>query len=426
MPETSYIRCPHCGQKYNVTPEKRAKYAGKTIPCKKCGQTFVVSPFEPDAATADAKTGDAGLADASLGDASGGDARSADTVVKSYPAAVPTPPLSPPPSPLLRKHPSDGPRKPAMGSRRPPGSVVDEEIPEYKPQPLWQQEAAQGGSAEDAAETVGFKKPLFDDAEHPPETTAPTAAAPGSAAPPGTGAAPPTSRAQQPANRMAQLSVVLGALFFFPLFSLAAVVLGWIGFKEARRRGAGNRSVLVAQIGLSLGLLGLLASPFTLYWLHTKYHAHRMQVLDLACQQNLKQISQGLSAYAKKHDGHFPASFTDALMDKSLDPKYLCCPGTSATPMQVTDRAAVDRLIFDLHHCSYAYIGQGLTLTTAARQPVVMEFENRHGPAAAVRGDESVYHVTAGQMRAMLAPQDPPPPETVVTPPPSVPANAEN
>src|SRR5690349_15023949 len=37
------IRCPHCGQTYELTPEQVPQYAGQTISCTSCKQSFTVS-----------------------------------------------------------------------------------------------------------------------------------------------------------------------------------------------------------------------------------------------------------------------------------------------------------------------------------------------------------------------------------------------
>ena len=36
------IRCPHCGQTYELTPEQVPQYAGQTINCTSCKQAFTV------------------------------------------------------------------------------------------------------------------------------------------------------------------------------------------------------------------------------------------------------------------------------------------------------------------------------------------------------------------------------------------------
>ena len=45
----SRIQCPHCGKGYQLTPEKLAQYAGRTIKCKQCQKPFAVAsePEEP-------------------------------------------------------------------------------------------------------------------------------------------------------------------------------------------------------------------------------------------------------------------------------------------------------------------------------------------------------------------------------------------
>jgi predicted Zn finger-like uncharacterized protein/prepilin-type processing-associated H-X9-DG protein len=51
------IRCPHCGQTYELTPEQVPQYAGQTISCTSCKQSFTVPR---DIAGGGAATGTAG------------------------------------------------------------------------------------------------------------------------------------------------------------------------------------------------------------------------------------------------------------------------------------------------------------------------------------------------------------------------------
>lgn len=49
MSEDTVINCPSCGQAYRMSMEKLAKYAGRTMTCKKCQQPFVVPEAEAEA-----------------------------------------------------------------------------------------------------------------------------------------------------------------------------------------------------------------------------------------------------------------------------------------------------------------------------------------------------------------------------------------
>ena len=43
MNPTDQIKCPNCGQSYQVRPDQWAQYAGRTINCTRCGQPFTVA-----------------------------------------------------------------------------------------------------------------------------------------------------------------------------------------------------------------------------------------------------------------------------------------------------------------------------------------------------------------------------------------------
>ena len=46
------IRCTHCGQTYDLTPEQAPLYAGQTITCTNCQKPFLVPPSPPSMGTA--------------------------------------------------------------------------------------------------------------------------------------------------------------------------------------------------------------------------------------------------------------------------------------------------------------------------------------------------------------------------------------
>jgi prepilin-type processing-associated H-X9-DG protein len=42
MTDPPSIGCPHCGQRYQMTPEQQAVYRGRTITCQQCAKPFIV------------------------------------------------------------------------------------------------------------------------------------------------------------------------------------------------------------------------------------------------------------------------------------------------------------------------------------------------------------------------------------------------
>jgi prepilin-type processing-associated H-X9-DG protein len=50
------IRCPHCGQTYELTPDQVPQYAGQTITCTSCQRAFTVPQMSGPAPTAPAAT----------------------------------------------------------------------------------------------------------------------------------------------------------------------------------------------------------------------------------------------------------------------------------------------------------------------------------------------------------------------------------
>jgi prepilin-type processing-associated H-X9-DG protein len=47
MTDPPSIGCPHCGQRYQMTPDQQAVYRGRTIACQQCAKPFVVDDRVP-------------------------------------------------------------------------------------------------------------------------------------------------------------------------------------------------------------------------------------------------------------------------------------------------------------------------------------------------------------------------------------------
>lgn len=100
----------------------------------------------------------------------------------------------------------------------------------------------------------------------------------------------------------------------------------------------------------------------------------RERARQRACASNLRQIGWALRAYCRDHGGDYPDSLATLVRTgPSLSPETLICPDDEdATPATGATRAAVADALAAGGHCSYTYLGRGLTATTATAATVVV------------------------------------------------------
>src|SRR5579863_6137995 len=76
------------------------------------------------------------------------------------------------------------------------------------------------------------------------------------------------------------------------------------------------------------------------------------------CASNLKNLAAGMITYANTHQGAYPASMEELMSFSGMNSSTLVCPESDDTPTTMPSDLA------DLSvggHCSYIYLGKGLT-----------------------------------------------------------------
>jgi prepilin-type processing-associated H-X9-DG protein len=96
------------------------------------------------------------------------------------------------------------------------------------------------------------------------------------------------------------------------------------------------------------------------------------------CSGNIRQIGQGLILYANTHQGKLPDNFAPLITDADINPEVFICPlsaGEKATGATAAEMAA--NLMKD-GHCSYIYLGKGLSLPLSADIVLVIDRPENH------------------------------------------------
>jgi hypothetical protein len=99
----------------------------------------------------------------------------------------------------------------------------------------------------------------------------------------------------------------------------------------------------------------------------------REQANRVKCQSNMRQIGEAIEAYASSHGGRFPDDLGTVLADADLPPIEFICPSSKDTPAPTVATAqAMAAGLRQPGHCSYVYIGKGLTTDTITPDMIVM------------------------------------------------------
>jgi hypothetical protein len=166
------------------------------------------------------------------------------------------------------------------------------------------------------------------------------------------------------------------------LCSLPVVAIAF-GFAARRRRArAPAATTQRAGVGLVLGTLELGLVLFAAFVLpdsgHTGHPANRTR-----CLQNLWQLGQAVLLYSNENHGLFPPNIDALVLTQDVRFEQLVCPSTTDTPAPgPTMQAALRNLHAQPGHCSYTYVGRGLTNRTATAEHVVAyEPISNHGGA---------------------------------------------
>jgi prepilin-type processing-associated H-X9-DG protein len=98
------------------------------------------------------------------------------------------------------------------------------------------------------------------------------------------------------------------------------------------------------------------------------------------CASNLRQIGQAILLYTNDYQGQYPNTFGDLLMTEDITSMVFVCPSSSDVAAVGATTQAVVANLDTPGHCSYIFLGKGLTAKTVEPDMVIaLEPLTNHG-----------------------------------------------
>jgi hypothetical protein len=194
--------------------------------------------------------------------------------------------------------------------------------------------------------------------------------------------------------------MVIGVL----VTAATALGLGIAAHYVARRGPPRSRSFALAGLwaGLMPAALTLVARIIIPSQGRPREPAQRVK-----CASNLRQISQGLQMYANDNGGRFPTDLGVLLIHEDLTSEVMICPSSdddrAAGP---TTQAVAAAVVSIRRHCSYVYVGAGLSAQTATERHIVAhEYLSNHANAGmnVLYGDGTVSWLEKAEAQRVLS-----------------------
>jgi hypothetical protein len=158
-------------------------------------------------------------------------------------------------------------------------------------------------------------------------------------------------------------------LFFVVVVGgIGALLAGIVGLRlTARQDRAGKAQAWFGAIfgGAVLGLLAWGVIQDVRFG-NVKEREERVR-----CQSRVRQVGQGLLLYASDHGGQFPPRFDQLISEEDISPEEFICPSTND---QRAVGATLQQKLADFRtpgHCSYIYLGAGMTTATVTKDFVL-------------------------------------------------------
>jgi prepilin-type processing-associated H-X9-DG protein len=122
------------------------------------------------------------------------------------------------------------------------------------------------------------------------------------------------------------------------------------------------------------------------------------------CAANLKQIGNALMLYANGHRGKYPDDLA-ALLEEDITTAVFVCPSSNDEPATGATTQAVAANLTTPRHCSYIYLGKGLSQPIDANRIILLEPLENHQRAGmnALFGDGHVDWLKRPEAEALLA-----------------------
>lgn len=122
------------------------------------------------------------------------------------------------------------------------------------------------------------------------------------------------------------------------------------------------------------------------------------------CASHLRQIGQGMLLYSNEYKGAYPDSFARLIQLEDCEPEIFVCGSSNDTPARGPNLQVVLNSFAQPGHCSYTYLGSGLTIFTVSPDTVVAyeTLSNHSDPGAAVLFGDGAVHIVDQQWMAQL------------------------
>ena len=127
------------------------------------------------------------------------------------------------------------------------------------------------------------------------------------------------------------------------------------------------------------GLLGLIAVVFLGMLVRGLFSFGSVAAARIKCGSNFRMIGLAIQMYSNEHQGRLPDSFEELLASTDITPEDFLCPAANETRAAgPTTQAVLDQFAAP-GHCSYIYLGKGLTWNNDPQVVLAYEPNLAHG-----------------------------------------------
>ena len=124
----------------------------------------------------------------------------------------------------------------------------------------------------------------------------------------------------------------------------------------------------------------------------------------IICPNNLRVIGQALTLYANNHDHKYPGDWS-ALLSEGFSSSFLVCPSSNEEPAIGATTQAVLADFATPYHCSYIYLGKGLSQPLPSDRVMALESLKNHQEKGmnVLFGDMHIEWLDKAQADTLLA-----------------------